>query len=276
MEQFNLAELKESLTDFHREVNEMIENDPDYDGEADDLLAAIGRVQNELSSVNTEEEMAERIPLIAEDLMFVMRCAEEFAEMNDDDEDEDEDEFDLDDEFEDEDEDSLRMEFDLEVSRFINRKCNDMFFESSFLKGLNKSQQEHAPSILDALSAYTSEYLLTDYHDLFVEDLEELCFDLFPGKFYSRPVVFNDVPAVLMAFFNFLGDKKLLDDAAEFVTFIEGNQEKIVELLSDEDLWSFDKKFFMDTIQSKGEFDPAKIKEQALEFYEKIEMEQLN
>lgn len=278
--QFNIVELKQSLIDFKAQINEMITTDPEYNGEADNLLAAIDRVETELTPINSEEEFSEKVPNFAEDLFYVLRCSQEFAnesDMEDDEFDEDLDDEDLDGENIDDiiDENlARRMDFDLEISRYINREYNNQFLKSSEFAKLTPSQKEHAPAILCACSKYVSEIIETDYHDLFIEDMGDLCYGIFPNQFYANEAVFNEVPAVLNALFTFFGTHGLHDDVAEFSTFFEENGTKMIELLNDKDVWSPGKTFLMDAIQNTSDkFDANALKERSDDFYNMLELD---
>jgi hypothetical protein len=112
METFDITELKDYLAEMHKELSTLVESDPEYDGEVDELMKAITRLQGDLASVKTQEAFTDEVKQqIMPDLAFVMGFLNEFIEMDEDSEfgDDDDDFDDEDSEFDEDD------EFDIEI-----------------------------------------------------------------------------------------------------------------------------------------------------------------
>ncbi len=105
-----ITELKEGLTEFEMELKKEVQEDTDYQGEADALLLAISRLQSHFKNVNTTADFKKIEAAIAPDLQYVMEAAVSFSDLDE----EEEDDLDLD-ELEFDDEDDMDLD-DLEFS----------------------------------------------------------------------------------------------------------------------------------------------------------------
>lgn len=80
LEDFN--EFKETLNAFHQTLRNGVEHDEEYDGEADELLESMGRVQEKLKSVENIEQLKEEIGQFGWDFLQVYLAIDEIMAMD--------------------------------------------------------------------------------------------------------------------------------------------------------------------------------------------------
>lgn len=100
MNETEIVEFKEGLNEFENTIKADIKDDPEYAGEADNLLNAVARLKKDFESIHTAEDFDKKIGSFAKDFMAVQEAAEMMADFDDEDCD-----FDFDDEEEVDDED---------------------------------------------------------------------------------------------------------------------------------------------------------------------------
>jgi len=78
----DFKEFKETLNAFHQTLKNGIENDAEYEGEADELLSSMGRVQEKLQSIDNLEQLKETIGQFGWDFLQVYLAIDEIMAMD--------------------------------------------------------------------------------------------------------------------------------------------------------------------------------------------------
>lgn len=104
-EEFKVNEFKTLLSELQGHLQEAIRQDPEYQGEADDLIQVMKRLQTELKDVKSDEDFTEeKYEELLPDMLLVLAFLNEIVAADEEGDEEWEDEDDLDDDFDDFDE----------------------------------------------------------------------------------------------------------------------------------------------------------------------------
>lgn len=105
-ENFVLADFKELLEVFQKNLLEVIKEDPDYEGQADELLDTIQKLRLEIANVKDEKEFYEtKFQKLLPEITYVLTSVESiFGDEDEDFEDEEFDDEDYDESYVEEDE----------------------------------------------------------------------------------------------------------------------------------------------------------------------------
>lgn len=261
-EMFDPEVLKHNLEELEQTLNQMIEADAEYAGEADELKDSIVRLKAALKPVETDEQFEKIFPSIQDDLFYVLKCVQEMG-FNDGEGEFDEDEIDDEemDEYEEEkteldDEDSNELDelFELELSEEINSfiitKSVEEFMQSSHYLKLTKEQKELSYPLLNQFARHMG--LMCDASNPFnwtLESLEIVCMEDLTESFYCREDLIKEVPNVLIAYLEYASDEGLLTHGKKYIESVKENQEKLIGALSDDNNWHPAKHFIMSMIE---------------------------
>jgi hypothetical protein len=115
-EEFKVNEFKTLLSELQGHLQEAIRQDPEYQGEADDLIKVMERLQTELKEVKSDEDFTEeKYEELLPDMLLVLAFLNEIVAADEEgDEEWEDDEDDLDDDFDDFDEEEFEDDFDEE------------------------------------------------------------------------------------------------------------------------------------------------------------------
>ncbi|ADI37743.1 putative uncharacterized protein [Waddlia chondrophila 2032/99] len=83
LEDFN--EFKETLNSFHQTLRNGVENDSEYEGEADELLGSLERVQEKIKSIENIDQLKETVGPFGWDFLQVYLAIDEIMAMDDED-----------------------------------------------------------------------------------------------------------------------------------------------------------------------------------------------
>lgn len=144
-----------------------------------------------------------------------------------------------DDSFEFEDEDEEEQEDEIYYEWF------DQFLNSSSYQKLTEEQKEKAHFILECFDDYLEYVDANDPADWNTKNISELCLEVFPRKITAELALFKCVGPVLIAFFNFLSENKLLKQAWKLSDCIKTIQANIPKQASDPRNWGMAKTFAM-------------------------------
>jgi hypothetical protein len=255
MKKINIIEFKDYLALFRHMIEQGIEEDSNYAGEADGLLESIERVEAELAGIQSEEDMDEEAyERIYPDLMLLSECFNQITKgmkneigtgdnieyldfSNEDGNEDDEDEDD-----EDEDEDENQEEFENNYHFWVQE-----FIKSNSFKQLSKRAQSHANLVL----GYFVEFVIiaslfhskeaSDPSQWAKEEIREVCLKIMPEEVAADETFFADIPSVLASFFNFLADKKFLSHGKKLAEYIQSIEADIIKASKNVNNWEFAK-----------------------------------
>lgn len=145
------------------------------------------------------------------------------------------------------DDDSLEIEDeeDIEEENDIHLEWIDQFLNSPSFEKLTEEQKENADFILHCFGEYLEHVDACDPADWNTNNISELCLEVFPRKITAELALFKCIGPVLIAFFNFLSEKKLLKQAWKLSTCIKTIQAGILKQASDSRNWGMAKTFAM-------------------------------
>ena len=80
LEDFN--EFKETLNAFHQTLRSGVQNDEEYEGEADELLESMGRVQEKLQKIENMDQLKSEVGQFGWDFLQVYLAIDEIMAMD--------------------------------------------------------------------------------------------------------------------------------------------------------------------------------------------------
>lgn len=148
-----------------------------------------------------------------------------------------------------------------EIERENSKQSNiyfewvDRFLESPSFEKLTEEQQELAAFILKCVDEYLELVNARDPVDWDGDILSELCLEVFPCKITAELEFFKCIGPVLISFFNFLSENKLLKQAWRLSTCIKTIQASIPKRAADPKNWGLAKTFAMRALQEGVDLD---------------------
>lgn len=94
----------------------------------------------------------------------------------------------------------------------------DRFLNGSSFEKLTEEQKENADFILHCFCEYLEHVDANDPADWNTNNISELCLEVFPRKITAELALFKCIGPVLISFFNFLSENKLLKQAWKLST----------------------------------------------------------
>lgn len=286
LENFDIDIFVGHLNELETHLKESIEEDPDYSGEADELMESIHLLQKEFGEKGrkklTQKKFDELIPhiyLISQTLKELYRVFNEedgeeseddddqleFEDFEDDEYDEDDEEYDDDDdneEYEDDEYDHELCEEEFEEFRELHRKMIDCFLESDQIKALSEKEQDSSEFVLDAFLEYISLVGSPDVLEWSRQMVREVCLERFPEKVIAEPELFELVAPVLHAFFRFLYEEEEVLLAPELGKYLETIQDEIPIAAANKDLWGREKRFAIEAMEAEVDLeDPEQLQD---------------
>ena len=117
--------------------------------------------------------------------------------------------------------------------REMTNKLIGKFINTNYYNELDNSEKEDAESIIsifDELLIYECE---TNLENFLLSDLKIISLDILPRKVVDEKEFFKSFSNVLIQFFYFLQEERILDNANEFVEFLKKNANLIVSKSQD-------------------------------------------
>lgn len=134
----------------------------------------------------------------------------------------------------------------------------DQFLNSSSFEKLTEEQKEDADFILYCFGEYLDHVDANDPADWNTNNIRELCLEVFPRKITAELALFKCIGPVLIAFFNFLSENKLLKQAWKLSTCIKTIHADIPKQASDSRNWGMAKTFAMKALKEGADLsDPT-------------------
>jgi len=119
------------------------------------------------------------------------------------------------------------------------------FNDSKYFKELTEEQKEESGFIISIFAEYMYSYIGLTPKKWDESGLEECCLDILPRKVTADKSFYRSVAPVLFAFFNFLGEKRLLRKASKLAKRIKEIDAQIVKNASDSSRWGMAKSMLM-------------------------------
>lgn len=143
----------------------------------------------------------------------------------------------------------IEEEEDTEEENDIYLEWFDQFLNSSSFEKLTEEQKENADFILHCFDEYLEHVDASDPADWNTNNISELCLEVFPRKITAELALFKCIGPVLIAFFNFLSENKLLKQAWKLSTCIKAIQADIPKRAADSRNWGMAKTFAMKALK---------------------------
>ena len=125
----------------------------------------------------------------------------------------------------------------------------DQFLNSSSFEKLTEEQKEQVDFILHCFGEYLEHVDASDPADWNTNNISELCLEVFPRKITAELALFECIGPVLIAFFNFLSENKMLKQAWKLSTCIKTIQADIPKEAADSRNWGMAKTFAMKALK---------------------------
>jgi hypothetical protein len=152
----------------------------------------------------------------------------------------------------------IEEEKDKEEENDIYLEWFDQFLNSSSFEKLTEEQKEKVDFILHCFDEYLEHVDASHPADWNTNNISELCLEVFPRKITAELALFKCIGPVLIAFFNFLAENKLLKQAWKLSTCIKTIQADIPKQAADSRNWGMAKTFAMKAIKEGVDLsDPA-------------------
>jgi hypothetical protein len=152
----------------------------------------------------------------------------------------------------------IEEEEDTEEENDIYLKWVDQFLNSSSFEKLTEEQKENADFILHCFGEYLEHVDASDPADWNTNNISELCLEVFPRKITAELALFKCIGPVLIAFFNFLSENKLLKQAWKLSNCIKTIQADIPKQAADSRNWGMAKTLAMKALKEGVDLsDPA-------------------
>lgn len=139
----------------------------------------------------------------------------------------------------------IEEEEDAEEETDIYLEWVDQFLNSLSFEKLTEEQKENADFILCCFGEHLEYVDASDPSDWNTNKISELCLEVFPRKITAELALFKCIGPVLISFFNFLSENKLLKQAWKLSTHIKTIQVDILKKASDSRNWGMAKTFAM-------------------------------
>jgi hypothetical protein len=143
-----------------------------------------------------------------------------------------------------------------EIEEEENTEENDIYLEwfdqfliSSSFEKLTDEQKENVDFILHCFGEYLEHVDASDPADWNINNISELCLEVFPRKITAELALFKCIGPVLIAFFNFLSENKLLKQAWKLSTCIKTIQSDIPKQAADSSNWGMAKTLAMKALK---------------------------
>jgi hypothetical protein len=143
----------------------------------------------------------------------------------------------------------IEEEEDTEEENEIYLEWFDQFLKSSSFEKLTEEQKEKVDFILHCFDEYLEYVDASDPADWNTNNIRELCLEVFPRKITAELALFKCIGPVLIAFFNFLSENKLLKQAWKLSTCIKTIQADIPKQAADSRNWGMAKTFAMKALK---------------------------
>lgn len=136
---------------------------------------------------------------------------------------------------------------DEELEEILNKieAWEKTFHESKHFIGLTEEQKQESGFIISIFAEYMYSHIGLTPKKWNESGLVECCLDILPGKVTADKSFFKSIAPVLFAFFNFLGEKKLLRKASRLAKTVKEIDSQIVKNASDSSGWGFAKSMLM-------------------------------
>lgn len=276
LEDIDVEDFKQELAEFKNEILDNFDLGPEADSEMkqvkSEIIELIEKLQKTFAAVHSiidldSEELEAIRPDFEQYIDFtdILKASDEINEDDlefdeeddsyfDDDSDfeedsefEDDSKFDDDSDFDDEeDEDDFA---DDEQLRGLHNQFYEQFYSSSQFHDLSENQQSDADFILECLSDALAYEDAMDPLSWNQNHLKEVCLEWFPRKVSAQISLFNNVGPVLIAFFNFLSQKKLLKQAWKLEDCLKMIKDEIPKLAKNPVNWGMSKTIAMKAIE---------------------------
>lgn len=169
--------------------------------------------------------------------------------------------------FEIEEEDNTEEENDKYLEWF------DQFLNSSSFEKLTEEQKENVDFILQCFGEYLEHVDASDPEDWNSNNISEICLEIFPRKVTAELALFKCIGPVLIAFFNFLSENKLLKQAWKLSACIKTIQTDISREAADSRNWGMAKTFAMKSLKEGVDLSDST---QSNEFIRQLNQDLLN
>lgn len=149
-----------------------------------------------------------------------------------------------------------KADCDTFLRKIIN--SSSIFKDSVQFAQLNKEDQHWSPEVVETFTNETYSYCLQAPEEWDTTTIEEICLEFFSTYHIRRSEFFGHVAPVLSAFFGYLAEYKILENAAELQAKIQEIGPRIVPEAQDSSKWSPKKVFYMKHIEAGlDESDPV-------------------
>lgn len=143
----------------------------------------------------------------------------------------------------------------------------EQFKNSAQFAELSEEEQRWSLSIVETLTEVAYTQCLEIPEEWSPITLNDICLDYFPGFHVRKDEFFTHVPAVLSAFFGYLSEKELLENAADLQKHIQKIGPKLVKDAHNPNKWFRKKAFFMNAVhQGADEEEPETMEKILVEY----------
>lgn len=124
-------------------------------------------------------------------------------------------------------------------------ELGSQFVESQQFSNLSETQKENAEFILSVFADYMFSYHGELIGKWTVSEVKDCCCNTLPRKVSAGDDCFKAISPVLIAFFNFLEEQKIIKQAKKFTELLTTIEHKIVANSQNSSYWGMAKSFFM-------------------------------
>lgn len=132
-----------------------------------------------------------------------------------------------------------------EISKKAQR-WSDEFSKSRYYEGLTEEQKQESEFVITSFTEYMYSYHCLRPEEWNEFEIEECCLYTLPRKVVADESCFRSIAPVLVAFFDFLGEKKILKDAQQLKRVVEKIGKQIIKNAKDPKNWGIGKSLSMD------------------------------
>lgn len=141
------------------------------------------------------------------------------------------------------------------------------FCTSSYFKNLSDEERQESESIAGFFTDMMFNYFGLTPHQWNEGYMKECCVYLFPEKISEGPEFFRCIVPVLSAFFSYLEEQHLLQNAGAMARDIKNLNERVMERSSDPNNWGVAKRFVMTARADGIDITDAKAVRKYIEAY---------
>ena len=124
------------------------------------------------------------------------------------------------------------------------------FSKSKYFESLTEEQKEKSEFVIMSFAEYMYSYFGLRPEEWDADGLEECCLDILPRKVSASESYYRAIAPVLIAFFSFLGEKKLLRRTLPLIRRLEEIGEEIVTIANNPANWGMAKRFVMSAMDA--------------------------